>query len=65
MTIQELKDYLSRYTGEGKGDAPVLVCRMSDNPLEVGKTIEDIVFQEWMDGDCTLVMQIGGFKDGK
>jgi hypothetical protein len=65
MTVQELKDYLSKYTGEGKGDTPVVVCRLSDNPLEIGKTIEDIVFQEWIDGECTLVIQIGSFKDGK
>ena len=64
MTIAELRDYLAKYIGEGKGDTTVLVCRMSDNPLEVCKNIEDIVFQEWMDGDCTLVIQIGGFKDG-
>lgn len=65
MTVQELKDYLAKYTGEGKGDTPVVICRMSDNPLDVGKEIEDIVFQEWMDGDCTLVVQIKGFNDGK
>ena len=64
MTINQLRDYLSKYTDEGKGDAPVVVCRMSDNPLEVGKEIKDIVFQEWMGGDCCVVLQIGGFKDG-
>ena len=41
MTINELRDYLSKYTGEGKGDAQVLICRMSDNPLEVGKETEN------------------------
>lgn len=65
MTIEELKMYLSKYTGEGKGDTPVMVCRMFDNPLEVGKEIKDIVFMEWLDGECGLVMQIEGFKDGK
>lgn len=64
MTINELRDYLSKYTGEGKGDAIVVVCRMSDNPLEVGKEIKDMAFMEWMDGDCMIVLQIGGFKDG-
>ena len=65
MTISELRDYLAKYTGDGKGEAPVLVCRMSDNPLEVGKEIMDIVFMEWQGGDCSIVLQIGGFKDGK
>ena len=65
MTINELRDYLSKYTGEGKGDSPVLICRMSDNPLEVGKEIKDICFMEFMDGECSIVLQIGGFKDGK
>ena len=64
MTINELRDYLSKYTGEGKGDAPVLICRMSDNPLEVSKEIKDSVFMEWSNGECCLVLQIGGFKDG-
>lgn len=65
MTISELRDYLAKYTGEGKGDSPVLICRMADNPLEVGKEIEDSVFMEWSNGECCLVLQIGGFKDGK
>ena len=57
MTVQELKDYLSKYTSEGKGDAVVLICDMRDNPLTDGMHIKDAVFQEWKDGDCTLVMQ--------
>lgn len=65
MTINELRDYLSKYTGEGKGDTPVTICRMSDNPLEVCKEIKDSVFMEWSNGECCLVLQIGGFKDGK
>ncbi len=65
MTINELRDYLSNYTGEGKGDATVIVCRMSDNPLEAGKGIKDIAFLEWLDGERNVVLQIEGFKDGK
>lgn len=57
MTVQELKDYLSKYTGEGKGDATVLICDMRDNPLTDGTQIKDAVFLEWKDGDCMFVIQ--------
>jgi hypothetical protein len=65
MTINELRDYLSKYTGEGKGDATVLICGMRDNPLEASKEIKDSVFLEWIDGEYTLVIQIGENNDGK
>lgn len=57
MTISELRDYLAKYTGEGKGDAMVLICDMRDNPLENGTEIKDAVFLEWKDGECSLVLQ--------
>ena len=65
MTINQLKDYLAKYTGEGNGDATVLICGMRDNPLEASKEIKDCVFLEWYDGECGLVIQIGGINDGK
>lgn len=65
MTINELRDYLSKYTSEGNGDATVLICGMRDNPLEASKEIKDSVFLEWIDGEHTLVIQIGGINDGK
>ena len=57
MTINELKDYLAKYTGEGKGDATVLICDMRDNPLTGGEEIIDAVFLEWNEGDCSLVLR--------
>lgn len=67
MTISELRDYLAKYVGEGKGFADVLICKMSENPLEAQNEIKDIVFLEWLDGDCTVVIQIGSRRseDGK
>ena len=57
MTINELRDYLAKYTGEGNGDAQVLICDMRDNPLTSGTEIKDAVFLEWKDGDCSLILQ--------
>ena len=57
MTINELRDYLAKYTGEGKGDSAVFICDMRDNPLENGTEIEDAVFLEWKNGECSLVLQ--------
>ena len=57
MTVSELRDYLAKYTGEGKGDTTVLICDMRDNPLTSGMEIKDAVFLEWQDGDTTLVIQ--------
>ena len=58
MTINELRDYLAKYTGGGNGDAPVLICYIRDNPLTSGMEIKDAVFLEWKEGDCSLVLQI-------
>lgn len=56
MTIHELKDYLAKYTGEGKGDSLVVVCDKRDNPATDGSCIVDTVFLEWKDGDCRVVL---------
>lgn len=67
MTIDELRDYLAKYVGEGHGDASLLICSMSDNPLTADKEIKDAVFLEWKDGDCSVVIQVGSRRaeDGK
>lgn len=57
MTISELKDYISKYTGEGKGNAIVLICDMRDNPLTNGTPVKDAVFLEWKDGGCMFILQ--------
>ena len=57
MTINEIWDYLARYCGEGKGDAPVLVCDGRDNPKSDGMPITDILFIETRSGDCKVVLQ--------
>ena len=60
MTISELRDYLAKYVGEGKGDGEVLICKFGENPLEAECEIKDAVFLEWKDGDCSVVIEIGG-----
>ena len=67
MSINELRDYLAKYVGEGKGFADVLICQMSENPLTAKNEIKDIAFLEWQDGDCSVVIQIGSRRaeDGK
>ena len=57
MTISEIRDYLAKYCGEGKGDSPVFVCDTRDNPHTDGMPITDIVFIETRSGDCKVVIQ--------
>lgn len=57
MTVNELRDYLAKYTGEGKGDATVLICDMRDNPLTDGTPIKDAAFIEWKAGDTVIIIQ--------
>ena len=59
MTINEMRDYLAQYCGEGKGDATVLVCDKRDNPLTDGMCIAGAVFIESKDGGCIVVLQTG------
>ena len=59
MTISEIRDYLARYVGEGKGDSPLLVCGKRDNPLTDSMCIEDAVFIENKDGEYMVVLQTG------
>lgn len=56
MTIAEIRDYLAQYVGEGKGDAPLLVCDKRDNPLTDSLCIEDAVFIESKDGEYMVVL---------
>lgn len=57
MTINEVRDYLEKYCGEGKSDAPVLVCDSRDNPQSDGIPVTDILFIEARSGDCKVVLQ--------
>lgn len=59
MTINEIMDYLAQYCGEGKGDAPILVCDKRDNPLTDGMCIADAMFIENKDGEYMVVLQTG------
>lgn len=65
MTVSELRDYLAKYVGEGKGDAEVLICKFGANPLEAECEIKDAVFLEWKDGDYMCVIETGRAEDGK
>lgn len=57
MTVNELRDYLAKYCGEGRGDALVLVCDERENPMTESVCIKDAVFIESKDGDCFVVLQ--------
>jgi hypothetical protein len=59
MTINELRDYLAKYTGEGKGNTLVTACDKRDNPTADGMAVTDALFIEWKDGGCQLILQIG------
>lgn len=59
MTITELRDYLAKYVGEGKGDSLVTVCDKRENPLTEGLCIVGSVFIEDSDGDCCVTLQTG------
>lgn len=65
MTISELRDYLAKYVGEGKGDAEVQICKFGENPLDAGCEIKDAAFLEWKDGDYLCVIEIGRAEDGR
>lgn len=57
MTINEIRDFLYRYSIDGKGELPVLICDSRDNPHTDGVPIIDIVFIETKSGDCKVVLQ--------
>ena len=57
MTVNELRDFLAKYTGEGKGDALVTVCHSLENPLTDSLLIKDVVFLETKNGNCEIVLQ--------
>ena len=58
MTIQELRDYLAKYTGEGKGDFEVVTCDYMGNPISTNDVcgIKDVLFIESMNGDSYIVL---------
>lgn len=59
MTISEIRDYLAKYCGDGKGDSLVLVCDQRYNPITDSVCIADAVFIESKNGDCFVVLQTG------
>jgi len=58
MTVNELRDYLAKYTGEGKGNAPVRICYEEDNPIDDGHELIDAVAIEKKNGEFFVVLQI-------
>ena len=59
MTISELRDYLAKYCGEGKGDTLVTACYAQDNPITDGNCVCNILFIESKSDDCLCVLQMG------
>jgi hypothetical protein len=57
MTINELRDYLAKFTGEGKGDAVVRIANKEWNPLTESEDIVDAIFMEQKNGDAIVVLQ--------
>ncbi len=58
MSVNELRDYLAKYTGEGKGNAPVRICYEGDNPVDDGHELIDAVAIEKKNGEFFVVLQI-------
>ena len=56
MTISELRDYLAKYIGDGKGDTLVCVCYRRDNVITDSSAVMDAVYLEWKDGDRRLAL---------
>lgn len=59
MTINDLRDFLAKYVGEGKGDAHVYVCDSRDNPTTDSLLLVDATFYEKKNGDYGIVLQTG------
>ena len=57
MTISELRDYLARYVGEGKGDTRVAYANKSWNPVTESEDITNALFIEDKNGNCVIVLQ--------
>lgn len=50
MTVDELRDYLSKLASEGHGDEPVYICNSSENPLFVKQYIGNILLIKQYNG---------------
>ena len=57
MTISELRYYLARYVGEGKGDTRVAYANKGWNPITESEDITNAVFIEDKNGNCVIVLQ--------
>ena len=57
MSINELRDYLAKYVGEGNGDCDVVVCDHRENPITDVVCIRDALFIDSKNGDCYIVLQ--------
>ena len=58
MTVNELRDYLAKYTGEGRGNAFVRIFYEGDNPIDDGHELIDAVAIEKKSGEFFVVLQI-------
>ena len=56
MTISELRAYLAKYVGDGKGNTRVCVCYQRDNVITDSSAVMDAVYLEWKDGDSRLAL---------
>lgn len=50
MTVDELRDYLTKLADEGHGDAPVYICGASENPVLVKQYIGNILLIKQYNG---------------
>ena len=56
MTVQELRDYLGEFVGNGKGDMPVGICDENDNPICDWMPIARCIFFEVTDEETGVVV---------
>jgi hypothetical protein len=59
MTVNELYGYLMECCDHGFGDAMVVVCDKTYNPITDSDCICDAVRIEWKAGDSRVVLQTG------
>lgn len=59
MTVKELLGYLMECDDRGFGNAMVMVCEKTYNPITDSDCIDDAVRIEWKAGDSRVVLQIG------
>lgn len=57
MTVDELRDYLAKFTGDGKGEISLRICGFSENPLQDTTEIVNVLLIDSKKDGCCIVLQ--------